>query len=451
MSALDDWLARRRDDIAAELADWVAIPSVDGQPEHERDLDRSAQWLTDTLLELGFSPVETHGSPPLVFAELRSVPHAPTVLVYSHHDVRVAAPEGWASPPFEPVRCGRRLYGRGSSDAKGQVLAHLWALRALLANGHGAPPVNLVLLIDGEEETGSPHLDRLLSDLGDRVRADLVVLSDTMTWSSDRPAVCTGMRGMTKATLEIRGAGQDVHAGAVAGAATNAAGELVRVLARLHDDSGAVAVPGFYAEVREPDDAADLAALGPQSDWLQRTSVRAVAGETDRSLGELLFARPAIEVISLDAGDAAPPTSGTMPATARASLQISLAADQDPTRVTDRLRDWLATQVGAEYEHALTVQDTIAQPPYVTPRDLPELALLREAMAAAWQRPIGWMRNSGGAPAVLLAERAGAPVVFFGTGLPEDNWHGADESVDLEVLITGAAALARFWASIAQQ
>lgn len=172
-----------------QLAEWVRIPSVAGIPDHEVDLARSAQWRAGTLRAAGFPTVEVWPYA-AVWASWCAVPDAPTVLVYSHHDVRAVHADKWQQcAPFSPVRRDGRLFGRGTSDAKGQVLAHVWALRSYGA----APPVNVKLLVDGEEEAGSPHMADLLDRHADRIGADFVLMTDTMTWAADAPAVCTGI------------------------------------------------------------------------------------------------------------------------------------------------------------------------------------------------------------------------------------------------------------------
>ena len=454
-----DWLERQRERVIEELAEWVRIPSIAGTDEHARYCVRSADWLANLLRAIGFPVVETwptKSGPPIVFAQWHAAAGAPTVLIYSHHDVRQVKPEQWRiCKPFAPVVRGDRLYGRGTSDAKGQVMAHLWGLRALMADaGTHAPPVNVTLLIEGEEEVGSPDLAETLRDKAEQLRADLVLLSDTMTWAADRPAVCTGNRGMMKAHLEIRAAQADLHAGAVAGAAPNATAELARVLAKLHDAEGRVRVPRFYDAVAEPSPKERKALgrlTGVGDEWARRLGMYGVRKDKERSLGELLFTRPAIEVMALRSGDAEPPTTGTQPATARADLDISLVPDQDPEKVGERLAAWVAKRVGKHFEHEFTVDETINQPPYETPPDHPVLGALTEAMTEAWGCEAGRMRNAGGAPTALLAEATGAPVAFFGTGLPEDGWHGPDESVDLEVLLKGAATMALFWPRLAER
>lgn len=459
-TGIRQWLDGHRDQLIDELTQWVRIPSVAGAPEHEDDLAESAAWLMETIADVGFPVVELwqREGTPTVWAQWCTDASAPTVLVYSHHDVRTAKAGEWRRcAPFDPVLDGCRLYGRGTSDAKGQVLAHLWAVRALVAGETGVPPVNLTLLIDGEEETGSPNLAALLDEYADRITADLVVFSDTMTWSADEPAMCVGIRGLIKGELELRGARTDLHSGAVSGAAPNAAEALIAVLSGLHDADGRVSIPGFYDDVREAtaDERAELARLtGDEQDWLERTGTHAVVGERDRSIGERLYTRPAAEVIALAAGDPEPPTRGTVPASATAQLQLSLVPDQDPAAITARLREWIAARVPDGFAHELRIPEEISAPPYATPLEHPAVPLLSGAMADAWGgtargRPIGRMRNAGSGPVALLADKARAPVLFFGTGLPEDRWHGPDESVDVDTLLTGATALALFWQRLA--
>ncbi|WP_410675907.1 M20/M25/M40 family metallo-hydrolase [Amycolatopsis sp. cmx-4-68] len=275
------YLAEHRDRIVEELIGWARLRSVAGVPEHEIDLVRSANWLAGALRETGFPTVEVWATEvgPAVHAQWCAAP-APTVLIYSHHDVRAAKDENWEeTPPFEPALRD----GRGTSDAKGQVLAHLWGIRAHLATtGRTAPAVNLKILVEGEEEAGSPHLARLIEDNRARLDADLVVFSDTLLWRADHPAICTSVRGMVGAHLEIHGPLRDVHSGAASGPAPNPAVELCRLLGQLHDDKGRLTLPGFYDDVTEPTERmrADLAALPfSEDDWLARSDTRSIGGE----------------------------------------------------------------------------------------------------------------------------------------------------------------------------
>ncbi|WP_306215222.1 M20/M25/M40 family metallo-hydrolase [Actinoplanes sp. RD1] len=451
MRSIHGHLSEHRADLVRELSEWLRVPSVAGAPEHATDLLRSANWLRGKLSEIGFPTVEVWAAN-AVYAEWCAAPGAPTVLIYSHHDVRAAKDDTWEqTAAFEPVLREGRLFGRGASDAKGQIVAHLWGLRAhLAATGRDAPAVNLKVLVEGEEETGSASLAGLLDEHG--VSADLVVFSDTLLWHAEHPAVCLGLRGLTLARIEVYGPLTDIHSGAVSGPAPNPALELAALLARLHDDKGRITVPGFYDDVVEPSEQtrAELAAL-PYSDedWLARSRTRSIGGEEGFTVLERLWARPAAEVISLVSGDDDGPSRGAIPAVASATISFRTAEGQRPETVAEQVRRWVADALDDRVGYRLTVGTETDQAPYRTPRDHPAVAALAEAMAAGFGRPVGRMGNAGGGPAELLARKLGAPVVFFGTGLPEDNWHDGDESASVDVLLAGAATLAELWPRLA--
>ncbi|MDG4826167.1 M20/M25/M40 family metallo-hydrolase [Asanoa sp. WMMD1127] len=446
---LDD----HRDEMIAELIGWLRLRSVAGVPEHGPDVARSANWLAGVLRGIGFPTVEVWPADgaPAVYAEWCAVPGAPTVLVYSHHDVRAAKDDLWAeTPPFEPAVRDGRVYGRGASDAKGQVLAHLWGLRAHVAD-RDAPAVNLKLLVEGEEETGSAHLSDLLDE--HEVSADLIVFSDTLLWRADHPAVCLSVRGMVNAELEVYGPGRDIHGGVVSGVAPNPIVALSTLIARLHDDKGRVTVPGFYDTVPEiPEQTrADYADLPyTDEDWLARTESRSVDGEAGYTPLERLWARPGIEVLTVVAGDPDGPSRGAVPSMASASLTVHTVPEQKINDVADQLRRWVAETMPPGVDYELTIPELVAQEAYHTPRDLPAVQVLADAMADGFGKPAGRMGNAGGGPAELLSRKVGAPVLFFGTGLPEDRWHDSDERVSIDVLVKGAATLASLWERLAR-
>ncbi|QGQ20972.1 M20/M25/M40 family metallo-hydrolase [Cellulomonas sp. JZ18] len=422
-------------------------------PEHQPDLQRSANWLAGVLRDTGFPRVqvwEVEGGAPAVYAEWCAAPDAPTVLVYSHHDVRAARDDSWGQvPPFEPALRDGRLWGRGTSDAKGQVLCHVWGVRAHLAvTGRTAPAVNLKVLVEGEEEAGSEHLAGLLEEHPEATRADVVMLSDTLLWRADAPAACVGLRGLVTATLEATGPGRDVHSGAVSGVAPNPVHAVAQLVAGLHDEDGRVTLPGFHDDVALPsdDERAAIARL-PYSDedWLERSETTSVGGEAGWAPLERLWLRPAAEVLVLTAGDVQGPARGAVPSVVTASISIRTVPDQRVERVADQLRTWVADRMGDGVRYELSVPVESGQEPYRTPDDLPALAVLRAAMADGFRADeVGTMRNAGGSPASLLHGTTGAPVVFFGTGLPEDHWHDSDESVRVDMLHAGTATLASF-------
>ena len=436
------------------LGDWVRIPSVAGDPELRADVARSAEWLAARCRDAGFPVAEVvpTGDSFAVIAEWCHAPGAPTVLVYSHHDVRAVREANWTvTAPFAPLRAGGRLYGRGASDAKGQVIAHLWGLRAhLAATGRAAPAVNLKLLIEGEEEMGSPHLAELLEARRARLAADVVVFSDTLQWSRDQPALCTSVRGMIGAQIEVRGPERDTHSGAVSGAAPNPILELCALLASLHDDEGRIALPGFADAVAEPAGGrAEYAGLDfDGGDWLERSGTRRVAGESGATVFERLWARPAIEVISIAGGDADGLPRAVIPATARAELSIRTVPPQRCDDVAAGLREFVAERFPDPARVSLEISEHTSQEPYRTP-DHPAVGALARAMAAGHGvAAVPRMGNAGGGPAELLARVLDAPVLFYGTGLVEDRWHADDESADPRMLEAGAATIAALWSEL---
>jgi acetylornithine deacetylase/succinyl-diaminopimelate desuccinylase-like protein len=228
--------------------------------------------------------------------------------------------------------------------------------------------------------------------------------------------------------------------------------ELCRLFGQLHDEDGRVTLPGFYDDVTPPDEdeRAAIAAL-PYSDedWLRRSETSSIGGEAGFTVLERLWLRPAVEVLTVIAGDPVGPARGAIPSVARADLRISIVPGQSVLRAGDQLRSWVKERISDRVGYELTIPVESGQEPYVTPRDTPALAALREAMAEGFGRDVGQMRNAGGGPASLLTDVTEAPIVFFGTGLPEDHWHDSDESLSVDMLKAGAATLALLWPRLA--
>lgn len=441
-------LQAAQDTIIDQLSEWVRIPSVASQPERALDVEHSARWLAGAMREVGLrTEVLRAGPSPAVYGEWLVDPSLPTVLVYSHHDVRHAKPEEWMeTAPFAPVLRDGRLYGRGASDAKGQVMAHLWALRAHLGTrDDGQPAVNLRYLVEGEEELGSSHFAALLESDPERFACDVVVFSDTLQWKSGNPAVVTSMRGMTGATLTVTGPARDVHSGAVSGPAPNPVHALVSVLAAMHDDEGRIAVPGFLDDVDEltEERQQELRDLDFDTDvWLERTETRSVVGEPGHTIEERLWARPSIEVLTLLAGDPTGFPRAVIPSEATAEISIRTVPGQHVDRVAEQMRAFVAEQMPDGVTYQLDIPEETGQDPYVTPPGPAAEALVRAMERGHGAETAGRMGNAGGGPAELLGRVLDAPVLFIGTGLPEDHWHSSDESIEVQMLLDGAASIA---------
>ncbi|WP_138909001.1 dipeptidase [Streptomyces chryseus] len=454
-SVVRTYIDTHRAAFLGDLAEWLRIPSVSARPDRATDVRRSAEWLSAKLRETGFPVVEiwpTAGAP-AVFAEWPSGdPTAPTVLVYGHHDVQPAAREdGWHTDPFEPEIVDGRLYARGAADDKGQVFFHTLGVRAhLAATGRTAPAVNLKLLVEGEEESGSPHFRALVEERAPRLTADAVIVSDTGMWSEDTPTVCTGMRGVADCEIELYGPDQDIHSGSFGGAVPNPATVAARLVAALHDEDERVTVPGFYDGIVElTDRERELFAELPfdEAEWLRTAKSRATLGEAGHTTLERVWARPTAEVNGIGGGYQGPGGKTVVPSSAHLKLSFRLVAGQDPDKIESAVRDWVASRVPAGIRHEITFG--AATRPCLTPLDHPALQSVVRAMGRAFGQKILFTREGGSGPAADLQDVLGAPVLFLGISVPSDGWHAPNEKVELDLLLKGVETTAYLWGDLA--
>ncbi|MFB7632602.1 dipeptidase [Streptomyces sp. NPDC056149] len=454
-NAVRAYIAGHRDAFLDDLAQWLRIPSVSADPDRAADVRRSAEWLAAKLAETGFpvSEVWETGGLPAVFAEWPAGdPSAPTVLVYGHHDVQPAAREdGWHTDPFEPETVDGKLYARGAADDKGQVFFHTLGVRAhLAATGRTAPAVNLKLLIEGEEESGSPHFPALIEQHADRLACDAVIVSDTGMWSKDTPTVCTGMRGLTDCQIDLYGPDQDIHSGSFGGAVPNPATEAARLVAALHDADRRVAVPGFYDGVIElTDRERELFAELPfdEEGWLRTAHSHATLGEAGTTTLERIWARPTAEVNGISGGYQGPGGKTIVPSSAQLKLSFRLVAGQDADAVQQAVRAWVAERLPAGIRHEITFWG--ATRPCLTPLDHPALQSVVRAMGRAFETEIRFTREGGSGPAADLQDVLGVPVLFLGISVPSDGWHAPNEKVELDLLMKGVETAAHLWGDLA--
>ncbi|MEV8567146.1 dipeptidase [Streptomyces sp. NPDC051322] len=454
-SAVRTYIKQHREPFLDDLADWLRIPSVSAQPDHDADVRRSADWLAAKLKETGFPVTEIIDTPgaPAVFAEWPSgEDDAPTVLVYGHHDVQPAAvADGWHTDPFEPVVEDGRMYGRGAADDKGQVFFHTLGVRAhLAATGRTAPAVNLKLIIEGEEESGSPHFRTLVEEHAERLAADTVIVSDTGMWSETTPTVCTGMRGLAECEITFHGPGQDIHSGSFGGAVPNPATEIARLVSALHDADGRVTIPGFYDGVAEltAEERALFSELPfDEAEWLDTAKSRAAAGERGHTTLERIWARPTAEVNGIGGGYQGPGGKTIIPTSALVKLSFRLVAGQHPVRIEQLVTEWVAARVPAGIRHEISF--SAGTRPCLTPLDHPALQSVVRAMGRAFGEKIRFTREGGSGPAADLQDVLDAPVLFLGISVPSDGWHAPDEKVELDLLFKGVETTAHLWGELA--
>ncbi|MGH7610710.1 MAG: dipeptidase [Candidatus Dormibacteria bacterium] len=445
---LQEALALRQRPLAESLSRWIAIPSVSTDPEHRDDVRRSAEFLRQAALAAGFprgEVWETAGHP-AVFAERTEDPALPTILVYGHHDVQPADPiEEWEKAPFEALERDGLLLGRGASDDKGHVVMHLEAVRACL-DARGRLPVNLKLLVEGEEEDGSDNFEALLRAHLPELAADVAVISDTGMLAEDRPALTVGVRGLDYWQLRITTSDVDLHSGVYGGAVLNPITVLVDMLASLHDREGRVAVPGFYDDVLELSavEREQLARLPfDEGAFLEDVGARA-GGEQGFTTLERRTIRPTMEICGIWGGYQGEGSKTVIPARAAAKLSSRLVPNQDPARITELVSAHLRRTApeGVLADFSLISSGRWA----VTPSAHPAVDAAAAAVAEVWGKQPVFLREGGSIPAVaLIAELLRVPCVLLGVALPGDRFHAPNERVHLAQLQRGMEAVALLW------
>jgi acetylornithine deacetylase/succinyl-diaminopimelate desuccinylase-like protein len=441
---LSDYVNRSKDRILGSLVEWLTIPSISADPAHAGDVASSADFCAGLMRSAGVKNVETlsAGGVPAVYGDwLDAGSSAPTVLIYGHHDVQPVDPlDEWASPPFVPAVVGDRLLARGASDDKGQVLMQIEAARGLLeALGH--LPVNLKFLIEGEEEVGSPHLDEVLEAEKDRLAADVIVVSDSNMLAPEIPTTTISTRGLVAFDVAIRTAKSDLHSGIWGGTVPNAALVAAGLAASLHDSDHRVTLPGFYKRAREltSQEARSLADTPfDELEYCRQAGVKELEGEAGRTPYERTGTRPTAEVVGLHSGYAGPGMKTIVPATANLKVAVRLVPEQLADEVEASFRQWVAERAPQYADIDITTVGGVA--PLLTPVDHPSVRILCEAMKNVWGKQPLFTRSGGSGPEEGLGRILGAPVIFLGVGLPEDNYHAPNERLELDQLWKGIVA-----------
>jgi acetylornithine deacetylase/succinyl-diaminopimelate desuccinylase-like protein len=437
-----------RDRCARELIDFIRFPSVSADPRHAADVRRCARWLAAHLKHIGLDHVRVLPTPghPIVYADWRRAPGRPTVLIYGHYDVQPADPlRLWSTPPFEPVVRDGALYGRGACDDKGQMFAHVKALESHLRE-RGTLPVNVKCLFEGEEEIGSPHLLPFLARHRRTLAADVAVLSDSPMADADRPAITYALRGGLGLELTVRGPGRDLHSGLFGGAIYNPLQALCEIIAGLHDRSGRVAIPGFYARVRSwpAEERAFMARSGPaDARVLREAGARRGWGEAGYTLHERTTLRPALTVNGVTGGYQGPGGKAVIPAVAAAKLSFRLVPDQDPHEIAALFRRHLARVAPPAVRCAVRVG--LAARPALMDRRHSAVRAAAAACAAGFRTEPAFLRSGGTIPVVsTFQEVLGAPTVLLGFAPPGARIHAPDEHFPLPTFFKAIATCRRF-------
>ena len=446
---LDEHLDATRETRYDSYQAFLRIPSISALPAHADDCRRAADWLADALTRAGLENAEVSetGGHPVVYADWLHASGAPTVLVYGHYDVQPVDPlELWTSPPFEPVIVDGRLLARGAADDKGHIHAHVMAAEALLRT-RGSLPVNVRYLFEGEEESGSANLDRWLTANRDRLSADVVIISDTGFFEGNLPAITIGLRGLMYAQIDVVGTAVDLHSGGYGGLVENPANALAQIIAALKGPDGRIRIAGFYDDVVALDAAerAAIAALPFDAEVFRRElGVPALVGEVGFTPLERKGARPTLDVNGIWGGFMGDGGKTIIPAHAHAKISCRLVTAQEPTRIFEQLRAYVAEV--APPGVTTTVTYISGGLPSLTLRDHPATQAAARALEATFGQLPVYVREGGSIPVCASFESIlGLPVVMLGFSQPGERAHAPNEWIDLNNYEIGIRAFARMF------
>ena len=452
MQSLLSYVDANKDRYMSELKQLLAIPSVSTNPENKADVDRCARWVADHMRSIGLQHVEIFPTPghPIVYGDWLNAPGKPTILLYGHYDVQPPEPlELWTSPPFEATVRDGCLYARGAADDKGQVFIHLKSIEAYLRNG-GDLPVNVKLLIEGEEEIGSDNLGAFVRDRKEMLKADLVLISDSAMFAKGVPSICYGLRGLAYMQVDLVGPNKDLHSGSFGGTVHNPIQALTEIVASLHDRNGKVTIPGFYKDVlpltkKERDAYKKL----PWSDrnYAKELGVGQLYGEKGFTTLERVWARPTLECNGIWGGFTGEGAKTVLPSKASAKISMRIVPNQTADKVANLFEKHIRKIAPKTVK--ITIRNLHGGEPAITPIDSPGVQAAISALEKGFGKKPLYQREGGSIPIVVeFKQLLGIDTVLLGFGRPDENAHAPDEFIDLENFYGGIRTSLHFFNDI---
>jgi acetylornithine deacetylase/succinyl-diaminopimelate desuccinylase-like protein len=432
MVAWETYLQEHEDQFIEELVEFLRVPSISSLPEHKEDIQQAAEWLANRMKRAGIESVRIMptGGHPVVYGEWLHASEGPTILIYGHFDVQPVDPlDLWDSPPFEPVIKEGRIYGRGTTDDKGNLFIPVIVTEAMIKTGR-ALPVNVKFLFEGQEEIGSPQLPDFIEANRDLLSCDLVVSADGGQWTEDQPALILGTRGLIGLFVDVQGPKYDLHSGTYGGTIANPIHALVEILESMHDHDGRVAVEGFYDDVRSLSDE-ERAELGrvpfDEAGYLRETGAALIFGEPGFTTYERAWARPTLEINGIYGGFQGEGTKTVLPSTAHAKVSCRLVADQDPSRLVDLVTVHVNKVSPPGVTTTVTRADSRAHP-YLVPASHPGMQIAASVLQDVYGREPFQIRSGGTIPVnALFLQNLGVYTIVFSFGLDDERQHSPNE------------------------
>lgn len=442
------YISSNKDRFLTELFEWLRIPSVSADSRHKADVRKAAEFLKEKFSAAGVDKVElceTKGHP-IVYAEKVIDPSLPTVLVYGHYDVQPADPLNlWDSPPFEPVIKDDKIFARGSCDDKGQVYMHVKAFETMVK--HNLLPCNVKFMVEGEEEVGSDNLGAFVIENKAKLKADIILISDTALISLDHPSITTGLRGLSYMEVAVTGPNRDLHSGVYGGAVANPANVLCKMIASLHDENGKVTIPGFYdkvAALSDPERKALNKAPFDSDAYKKELGIEEVTGEKGYTTLERTGIRPALDVNGIWGGYTGEGAKTVLPSKAHAKISMRLVPDQVSAEITTLFTKHFQS-IAPKY---VTVKVTAHHggEPAVTPTNSSAFKAASKAFEEVWGKTPIPTRDGGSIPIVALFKKElGLDTVLMGFGLDSDAIHSPNEHYGVKNFMLGIETIVAFY------
>ena len=445
---VNQYITSNKDRFLAELFDWLRIPSVSADSRHRGDVRRAAEFLKDKFISAGVDAVEiceTKGHP-IVYAEKIVDPKLPTVLVYGHYDVQPADPLNlWDSPPFEPVVKDEKIFARGSCDDKGQVYMHVKAFEIMVKLN--LLPCNVKFMVEGEEEVGSDNLGIFVKENKTKLKADIILISDTALISLDHPSITTGLRGLSYMEVEVIGPNRDLHSGVYGGAVANPINILCSMIASLHDENGRVTIPGFYDSVAELS-AAERDALNKApfdlNDYKKELGIDDIKGEKGYTTLERTGVRPTLDCNGIWGGYTGEGAKTVLPSKAHAKISMRLVPNQISSTITELFTKHFQSIAPSSVKVKVTAHH--GGEPAVTPTNSAAFKAASSAFEEVWGKTPIPTRDGGSIPIVALFKKElGLDTVLMGFGLDSDAIHSPNEHYGVKNFLLGIETIVSFF------
>lgn len=445
---IKEYISKNKDRFLGELFDWLRIPSISADSHYKNDIRRAAEFLKDKLKAAGADQVElceTAGNP-IVYGERIIDPSLPTVLVYGHYDVQPPDPLNlWTSPPFEPVIKNDKIYARGACDDKGQAYMHVKALEAMTKlNLLGC---NIKFMVEGEEEIGSDNLGIFVAENKSKLKADVILISDTGMISLEHPSITTGLRGLSYVEVEVTGPNRDLHSGVYGGAVANPINTLCNMIASLHDEDGRVTIPGFYDKVVELSSAERTEinkAPFDLSAYKRELSINEIKGEKNYTTLERTGIRPTLDVNGIWGGYTGEGAKTVLPGKAHAKISMRLVPNQVSTEITELFRKHFLS-LAPPYVNVKVTALHGGEPAVTSTKSESYKAASKAFEDVFGKTPIP-MRDGGSIPIVALFKKElGLDTVLMGFGFDTDAIHSPNEHFGVKNFVLGIETIISFY------